>query len=301
MPKRTGDYCPAAPPETSVEGQRVCLTEEDCFAASVELGMTLSVGQYPTKGCFSKARNVYFSLGTKEEMSNLDLPKAQTRVWCRTDQKDPPMNNPTEEGSTFEQREVACLTEKDCLAASMEMGMDIFLSSAFYQTKGCYTKNGKAFFSPGSKAEMSTTKLVGVQERIWCKDREAATPSLPPPDIVAKQTVCLTQQDCNRRRQDLGVDVFYSGSFSTKGCFLKNAQSSKKAFWSSGGSREEQSTELSGLQERIWCNGGTTTKIALLSEAMTGGEIVVQSDAHIIKHGQVALVVLTTIGTLLIA
>ena len=293
VPKRTGDYCPAAPPEMSVEGQRVCLTEEDCFAASLELSMILSVGQYPTKGCFSKGSNVYFSLGTKEEMSNLDLPKAQTRVWCRTDQKDPPMNLPTE-GSTFEQREVACLTEKDCLAASIEMGIDIFLPSASYQTKGCYTKNGKAFFSPGSKAEMSTTQLVGVQERIWCKDRES--------DIVAKQTACLTQQDCNRRRQDLGIDAFYSGSFSTKGCFLKNGQSSKKAFWSSGGSREEKSTELlSGRQERIWCDVGATTKIALLSEAMPGGgEIVVQSDAHIINHGQLALVLFTTIGILLL-
>lgn len=43
-----------------------------------------------------------------------------------------------------------------------------FYMSGDYQTKGCYYKNDKAFFSPGTEDQMTTTDLPGIQKRIWC-------------------------------------------------------------------------------------------------------------------------------------
>ncbi len=43
-----------------------------------------------------------------------------------------------------------------------------FYTSDNYPAKGCFSKNDKAFFSPGTDEEMTTTDLQGIQKRIWC-------------------------------------------------------------------------------------------------------------------------------------
>jgi len=48
------------------------------------MGMLFIIGEYFTKGCYSKtgSSKVFFSPGTEEEMSTTDLPGLQVRVYC---------------------------------------------------------------------------------------------------------------------------------------------------------------------------------------------------------------------------
>merc|ERR1712085_20632 len=57
--------------------------------------------------------------------------------------------------------------------ATTRMGLESFASGS-YPTKGCFRKNGKAFFSPGMPQEMSELDLPGLQERIWCGGTESS-------------------------------------------------------------------------------------------------------------------------------
>ena len=150
-----------------------CLTQEDCEMKSQEMKMeSFNPGIFPTKGCYSKNNNAFFSLGTEDEMSNPDLPGVQERIWCAEGNEMPPATNHT-----------ACLTEEDCAKKSQEMvgmipGMVSF-NPGNYPTKGCFFKNNNAFFSPGTEEEMSTPDLPGVQERIWCDVSTTASTSAP--------------------------------------------------------------------------------------------------------------------------
>ena len=60
-----------------------CLTKQDCTTAANELGLPLTVGNFPTKGCFKKKEMAFYSQGTEDKMSTVDLPgdKLQ-RVFC---------------------------------------------------------------------------------------------------------------------------------------------------------------------------------------------------------------------------
>ncbi|KAL9190868.1 hypothetical protein ACHAXT_000574 [Thalassiosira profunda] len=71
----------------------------------------------------------------------------------------------------------ACLTPETCKAASRSMGLDSFIVGNFPATaKGCFAKNGRAYFSlGGSPEQMSTVRLAGVQKRIWCTADDALT------------------------------------------------------------------------------------------------------------------------------
>ena len=69
---------------------------------------------------------------------------------------------------------------------------------------------------------------------------------------------CLTEAHCNAKRQKLGIeDRFYYVSegpnvFPAYGCFRKN----NKAYWGQGGTAAEKAKDdLSGIKERIWCDG----------------------------------------------
>lgn len=61
----------------------------------------------------------------------------------------------------------ACVSADECEAKATELGLADFYVGDF-PTKGCFRKNGKAYFSGGSDEEMSTTGLDGEQKRIWC-------------------------------------------------------------------------------------------------------------------------------------
>eukprot|EP00571_Detonula_confervacea_P010566 CAMPEP_0172305974 /NCGR_PEP_ID=MMETSP1058-20130122/7162_1 /TAXON_ID=83371 /ORGANISM="Detonula confervacea, Strain CCMP 353" /LENGTH=636 /DNA_ID=CAMNT_0013017739 /DNA_START=51 /DNA_END=1961 /DNA_ORIENTATION=- len=67
--------------------------------------------------------------------------------------------------------------------------------------------------------------------------------------------VCLTEEQCQQkfRRINWGGN-FYPGDHPTKGCFSKNSH----VYFGTGGTVEEMSsTDLAGIQERIWCDGET--------------------------------------------
>ena len=46
------------------------------------MGMIFESGTFPTKGCYSKNDKIFWSPGTDEEMTSMDLPGTQERVWC---------------------------------------------------------------------------------------------------------------------------------------------------------------------------------------------------------------------------
>jgi len=72
---------------------------------------------------------------------------------------------------------------------------------------------------------------------------------------------CLTLDDCRSAALSMGVEpqYFYNNSFDTKGCFTKtNPTGVKKAFWSQGTVEQMSTTELTGIQERLMCEGSPT-------------------------------------------
>jgi len=65
-----------------------------------------------------------------------------------------------------------CLTEAQCDAARKKMGIKHLYVNAYHH-HGCFRKNDKAFWGTGgTAAQMGTTDLSGIQERIWCDDDE---------------------------------------------------------------------------------------------------------------------------------
>jgi len=71
--------------------------------------------------------------------------------------------------------------------------------------------------------------------------------------------ICLTAQQCQDKYLSLypGGTQFYTSNFPTKGCFLKT--SNNKYFFGTGGSEEEMSVvDLTGVQERVYCDAPPT-------------------------------------------
>ena len=136
--------------------------------------------------------------------------------------------------------EIACMTKMDCDMARQQKGFARF-NVGVYPTKGCFSKNGIAFFGTGGTvAQKSRADLPGIQERIYCEE-----------NVIKADSACQTQAECNQKRLQLGITVFQTGEFPTKGCFSKPGV----AFWGSGGTLEQIATyDLPGLRERIWCD-----------------------------------------------
>ena len=291
VPKRTGDFCrsespptptpPIPPPPSTLNSgsttgaTRDCLTKADCLAASIEMGLSFLSGTFPSKGCFSKGGKLFWSPGTRQEMTKVDLPGAQKRIRCSVKQSPPAQSPPT---TVVAERDTICLTKEACSTRARRIGIDVFLDGD-YPTKGCYSKNGKSYWSAGSRAEMSTTNLPGVQKRIICKVTTPSPPQTTPPPPPRptgnnNKVPCLTQAQCNNKRKQMGITQFHIGSWTTKGCYSKNG----KAFFSTGGSTTQMSTtNLPGVLKRIWCtssNSRAGQNIALSTKSMAGGEVI---------------------------
>ena len=159
-----------SPPTTVVEKDTICLTKEACSTRARQIGIDVFLsGDYPTKGCYSKNGKSYWSAGNKAEMSSTNLPGVQKRIFCKaTIPSPPPSSTPQPPRPTGNNNKVACLTQGQCNNKRKEIGLTQFHIGS-WTTKGCYSKNGKAFFSTGgTTAQMSTTNLPGVLKRIWC-------------------------------------------------------------------------------------------------------------------------------------
>ncbi len=82
----------------------------------------------------------------------------------------------------------------------------------------------------------------------------------PEGPIVEYVGTCTTQDQCDKKRLELGIETFVPGTFSTKGCFSKTGVNGLVAYWSEGGTADEiSSTNLPGVQERIACEGDGST------------------------------------------
>jgi hypothetical protein len=134
-----------------------------------------------------------------------------------------------------------CATQAECDEMRKFLGIGTFRVSGEFGTRGCFSKNGIAYWgSGGSVDDISRMDLPGIQERILCVDD----------GFERVRTPCTTRAECDEVRQRMGIAHFYEGSFPTKGCFSKLG----RAYWGTDGSVEELSSgDLPGVRERIWC------------------------------------------------
>lgn len=155
-----------------------------------------------------------------------------------------------------------CYNENACKTACQQLGLPSPLGGQ-WPTKGCFAKNGKAYYSEGS-VDQKSDQPPGVQARIYCgmpaelpETTSRSGEYLIPPAVVTDGTVCRTKEECKEAAGSIGITTFSALGVEdqqrvrTKGCFTKNG----KAFFGSQGSDEEMSeTELPGIQQRIWCS-----------------------------------------------
>jgi hypothetical protein len=73
--------------------------------------------------------------------------------------------------------DVACITEDECDKRQAEMEFTDYRVGVF-PTKGCFSKNGVAYWSNGTEEEMTTSALPGKQKRIWCGSKAEGADSL---------------------------------------------------------------------------------------------------------------------------
>ena len=173
----------------------------------------------------------------------------------------------------------ACLTKDECTAAANALGVGSVVEGV-YPSKGCFSKGGRVFFSEGSIEDMSTTKLPGLQERVYCgsDDGEEGTgdeTDTSPTDtfpLVAAE-VCLTKDECTAAANALGVGTVEEGDYPSKGCFSKGG----RVFFSEGSIEDMSTTELPGMQERIFCDGSGTNKIASASTLPSNENLIVEN------------------------
>lgn len=156
-----------------------------------------------------------------------------------------------------------------------------------YQTKGCFFKGGSAYFGTGGNAEdRAKVSLSGEKKRIWCNENAPSTsqkptraPTAPPPTRAPtaqptgasrSRSACLDEQECDRRRQDLGIARYKVGDHPTKGCFSKG----ETVYWGTGGTDDDKSdSPLSGEKQRIWCDIQTRATAHCIDVHVHTGEL----------------------------
>jgi hypothetical protein len=232
-----------------------CTTVDECRdAASSRMGIGTNyfyVGEYATSGCFYKNGRAYWS--TNGDPTIVETAGVlQLRLYCTEVYY---IDDVVVDDDNVVTTTTTCATKEQCDARRAELEIQNFFSGNF-PTKGCFTKDGTngitAYWSEGgSEEDMSTTDLPALQKRITCYD-----------DAVVDDggDVCVTQDQCDAKRSDLGIERFVAGIFPTKGCFSKAGVNGVVAYWSDGGTSEEMSIiDLPGVQERIACEGGGGT------------------------------------------
>ncbi|EJK53844.1 hypothetical protein THAOC_26637 [Thalassiosira oceanica] len=141
--------------------------------------------------------------------------------------------------------DVACQTSQQCDDMREELGYEKLFVGNDYPANGCFQKGGRMYFgSGGSPAQNAEPNLPGVLERVWCKQAP---------------TTCLTDRQCDERRQELGISVYrVDTNYPSKGCFKKG----NVAYFGIGGNVSDMSTtELPGARERIQCVGSASGRV----------------------------------------
>lgn len=151
-----------------------CLTRAECDLQRQDLGFdSFSVGNYPSKGCFSKGGKAYFGFGgTSGDKAESPLSGEKERIWCNATPSQPvtkkPTKAPTPNLTIASQLQNACLTRKECDLKQQGLGFTKFLTSN-YPTKGCFSKGDTAYFGIGGTTDQkSESALSGQKQRIWC-------------------------------------------------------------------------------------------------------------------------------------
>lgn len=131
------------------------------------------VGNYPTKGCFSRGGKAYFGIGgNKDDKSESPLSGNKERLWCNESPSQPntkkPTEAPTEKPRSAPQLQSTCLTQSECNLKRHELGFTKYMIGN-YSTKGCFSEGDTAFFgSSGTTGDKSESPLSGEKKRIWC-------------------------------------------------------------------------------------------------------------------------------------
>jgi hypothetical protein len=136
-------------------------------------------------------------------------------------------------------------------------------------TKGCFIKDENMYFgNGGTAAEMNSSDLNGVQERVWCD--ATATSSIE--ERSGNDGYCLTLEECEEKftmmKESMVIQGYFYASeeFPTKGCLMKN----DNVFFGIGGTDDEMTvSELPGVQLRVLCDG---TSNRPQSSYIEGGE-----------------------------
>jgi len=251
---------------TQTSAATYCLTEDECQAKSIEMDMPFYSGDYPTKGCFTKNDQMFFSQGwTEAEMSTTDLPGVQVRVNCGDDTELP-----------LKQNEVDVVAIGGVVVVAGENECEV--GPAADPEKTCTSPNRFCFLPKGKcndKSGIHTGECVnmpdncillldpvcgcdGVTYSNECaataagisisRDGECETGDID--EVVEEGDVpCLTKEDCEAQSEDMGM-LFMEGEYPTKGCFSKN----DIVYFSPGTEEEMSEPNVSGKQERVWCS-----------------------------------------------
>lgn len=180
-----------------------------------------------------------------------------------------------------------CTSEQACRDAAAAADMSITVGEFRIQTKGCFTKGGRAFWSPADTyEEMASEPLYPNQERLYCDGDSNDLSDLIIEDgseevALIKRSggdvqYCMSAVKCEESSQLQGLESFQSGDWqTTKGCFSKNGA----AYWSNGSPEQITAEVVAPLQERVYCglagkddflleNGSSLRSIGIASAAL---------------------------------
>jgi len=133
--------------------------------------------------------------GTVDETGSISIPSNNIINWKILDDGSLQLRN--ERVGIVALYKAVCLTKDECTAAANDLGIDVVYEVDHPRTKGCFTKNGKAFWSetpiddsnswiedgnitrstfiPELESAMAEVELPGVQERIFCGDTPSSS------------------------------------------------------------------------------------------------------------------------------
>lgn len=159
----------SARPETAT----TCLTQNQCDERRQQLGLVqLSSGPYRTKGCYSRGDKAYFGTGgTEDDKSKSPKGVKKIRIWCNESLDLDSSVISASPPAITSQSQTACLTQMECNIRRKEQGFGNYFIGE-YQTKGCFSKDGYAYFGMGGTEDENSSELsfLGEQKenRIWC-------------------------------------------------------------------------------------------------------------------------------------
>ncbi len=203
----------------------VCTTEDQCKEKFLSMGTggAFLVGEYPTKGCFSKNSNVYFGTGAmvEEELAVTDLPGIQERIWCDKE-PDHAKNSENPSANPTQVPPAEFIPTRQSATQVLE------------PTASLSTDDDGVNVDIGTVTGIPSTAVICSQDQ--CREKFLG--------------LAISSEDGGR---------FIVGDFPTKGCFSKKSN----VYYSIGSDStiaELAENELPGAQTRLWCERETESR-----------------------------------------